>query len=407
MMIQFKPKDFLNKFKVVASAAPPKSTRATLQNKVKIVADKTSGVLLTATDLAHGICCRAEATVIENGGVLVPATEFRKLLESAKNEQVTLESVPVTLKTGKTQKTVYKPILSWGQNRFEFDACDPDDYPNIAEFKEASYYKMDPYELASLLEHTVFAAADGKVHNSGGVFTGVWLEDEGKRITAVATDGRHLAVQGGQGICVGQHRFGWKVERPESRMTYPIIPTPSVKTLLKALREKSIQYPPLIKLAFLATKEKDPAKTLLLLSAADVTFCSQLVDVKTAQWKFIVKDAGSTSEAVVQSGQLLAAIKCAGIVSSSRHSRLCLIFERNKLTVRGYKKDESSAELAIAMKYGGEKMEFELDRDCFVSMLQAVSGDIWMYLPQEPDDTLKVMANDKKLTYVIMTMKPM
>jgi len=161
MLIQFKAKEFLNKFKVVASVVSTKVRSPILEN-VKIVANEKSGILLTATDIEHGICCRANATVIGNGQALVPAKEFRKLLEAAKGETETLQSIKTEMAKGKTKRETYKPILTWGNYRFDFKPTDPDDFPNVAEFAEKSYYKIEPLELLHLLERTMFAADAGK-----------------------------------------------------------------------------------------------------------------------------------------------------------------------------------------------------------------------------------------------------
>jgi len=404
MIIQFKAKDFLSKFKVVAGAASSKSTRPILEN-IKVVADKTSGVLLSATDIEHGICCRAEATVMGMGQALVPAKEFKKLLETAKNETVTLDSIKTEMAKGKTKRTTYKPVLQWGNHRFDFEPTDPDDYPNIAEFTEESYYTIEPDELVTLLERTIFAASDGKVISTGSNLTGVWLEDAGNKITAVATNGRHLAVQEGQGVCVGNYQLSWMSKGDEPRPLYPIIPTSSLKTLLRALREKSINYPKHLKMAFIASKKEDPAKTHFLLDAGDVRFCSKLVEARSAPWQHIVAGAGGKSCATVESGQLLAAIKTTGIVASTAYSGMQMSFDRNKLTVSGQKKDGKFAELSVPMTYSGKKVKIELNRENFTAMLQAMKGNICMYAPAKPGGVLKVDVNDGKFTYIIMTIK--
>jgi DNA polymerase III sliding clamp (beta) subunit (PCNA family) len=191
----------------------------------------------------------------------------------------------------------------------------------------------------------------------------------------------------------------------EPRALYPIIPTSSLKTLLKALKEKSIHYPKPLKLSFVASKKDDPAKTNLLLDAGDVRFCTKLVEARSPQWKHIVAGAGGMPCATVESGQLLSAIKNAGIVASTAYSGMNLTFERNKLTVSGKKKDGISAELTVPMTYSGKKVKIELNRDCFTAMLQAMNGNICIYAPTELGGVLKVDVNDGKFVYVIMCMK--
>jgi hypothetical protein len=176
---------------------------------------------------------------------------------------------------------------------------------------------------------------------------------------AVATDGKHLAVQEGQGVCVGKHKLGWKTTGDEPRMVYPIIPTATLKHVLRVLKEQSIKHPGYVKMAFIASKKDSTTKTNVFLECGDAMIVSHVLDARTPPWHSVVADAGGMPCAMVDSGKLLAAVKDSGIVSTPAYTYMSLTFQRNKMLVAGRTKGGTTVESTVPMPVVGGDLLYQ------------------------------------------------
>ena len=180
MKIDFNPKDFLRLFKIAASVASTKYITPILQN-VKIVADKQGGAILMATNIETGIRVRMDAIVSESGEALLPVKTLRTILDSTKEKVLTLK------------KSQDGKILVYGASeRHELCTQDPDTFPNVEEFDASDYFEVGANDMKMLIQRTIFA-----VDNKDGrpAMQGVCFENDGKKITAIASDGRQMAIQ--------------------------------------------------------------------------------------------------------------------------------------------------------------------------------------------------------------------
>ena len=113
-----------------------------------------------------------------------------------------------------------------GNEQWELESQSPDEFPYIDEFVETAYHKIPANALCEMIRRTLFATDNENPRYSLG---GVCFEHDGSSITAVATDGRRLATQDADGICVNGHTF-----EPV------ILPVNALKLLAKVLKEKSV-----------------------------------------------------------------------------------------------------------------------------------------------------------------------
>ena len=263
MKIHFNPKEFLRQFKIAASVASARDVKPILCH-VKIVADKRDGVVMMATDTEVGIRIRVDADVSKNGEALLPPKQFQQILESANDERLTLERT----KTGIIVTGEYD-----GNEHWELATQSPDEFPTVDDFAETAYHEIPAKALTEMIQRTLFATDKESIRIALG---GVCFENDGDSITAVATDGRRLAVQNMDGLCVGDHSFGWtKIDGENEREYFPIVSDNALKLLKKILKDKSVHERDEIKMAFTGAVEK--TRVLLQCNAFlrydGVTFC--------------------------------------------------------------------------------------------------------------------------------------
>src|SRR4029079_18779718 len=134
----------LHAFQTTAAIAPARSPKPVLQNvKLEVAADKAT---LMATDLEVGI--RYDVTGIEveaPGAALLPVARFGSILRESTDATFRIES--------DSEGTTVRGERS----QFQLPSENPQDFPAISQFGEASYYELSARLFRELIRRTIFA----------------------------------------------------------------------------------------------------------------------------------------------------------------------------------------------------------------------------------------------------------
>jgi len=377
MKIHFNPKDFLRQFKIAASIAPVRDVKPVLCN-VKIVADKRNGVVLMATDTEVGIRCRVDADVTANGEALLPLKQFRQILESAKDERLTLESTQNgILVTGEHGE-------QWG-----LDTQSPDEFPDVVEFAETAYHEIPATALSEMIRRTIFAVDSEDIRYALG---GVCFEHVSSSLTAVATDGRRLAAQDADGIRVNGHEF-----EPA------IVPVNALKLLTKVLKEKSVGDTDNVKMAVLAVvDDKRRTSGTVHFHCGDATVFSRLVEGRFPKWRAIMPETDGRLHACVRSETLRTALN--RMVTTKSEPGVLFTFRRGNLTLESRAKESGQSKAAIPVAFN-DTAEFIFDVNFIREYLRSLDAEtaVDIYMPMGNDPVLFEIG-DGNYRYVVMPM---
>jgi DNA polymerase III subunit beta len=146
MKITCNREKLLSAFQTVAAVAPARSPKPILQNvKLEAAPDKAT---MLATDLEVGI--RYEVTGIEvdaPGAAVLPVDRFGSILR---------ESTDATFRIEADHEST---TIRGERSQFKLPAQNPQDFPVVAEFAEASYYELSSRLFRELIRRTIFATA--------------------------------------------------------------------------------------------------------------------------------------------------------------------------------------------------------------------------------------------------------
>lgn len=136
---------------------------------------------ITTNNLELGILTKVEASVQEEGKVLIDGKIISDIVRKLSNENITVKVGNDNIVNIKTSKSEFN-IVAMVNNRF----------PLIEEY-EASYYKMVSSEIfTEMIRKTHFAASTDEAR---GVLTGELLEIDDNSVIMVAIDGFRLAIK--------------------------------------------------------------------------------------------------------------------------------------------------------------------------------------------------------------------
>lgn len=135
---------------------------------------------LVATDLEVGVSARISADVVSNGALSLNA---KKLYDIVKE----LPEGEVRVKGGDG----FKVEISSKRSRFNVMGLDPEDFPQVQEFPDATYFSMPAAVLGDMISKTIFGVSTDETRFN---LNGIYVERGGKGLRLVATDGHRLSL---------------------------------------------------------------------------------------------------------------------------------------------------------------------------------------------------------------------
>jgi DNA polymerase-3 subunit beta len=135
---------------------------------------------LVATDLEVGVSARISADVVSNGALSLNA---KKLYDIVKE----LPEGEVRVRGGDG----FKVEISSGRSRFNIMGLDPEDFPQVQEFPDATYFSLPAAVLGDMISKTIFAVSTDETRFN---LNGIYVERGSNGLRLVATDGHRLSL---------------------------------------------------------------------------------------------------------------------------------------------------------------------------------------------------------------------
>ena len=146
MKITFNRKTFLRWLKLVVAAVPVKGYTSILQGNAKVTASVES-VILQATDTTTSIRAVLDSnawfSIDEYGQAIIPAKQIIKILDKSRDQGFTLES------------NDEKVFLYNATEDYEFDAIDPDAYPDVDIPDTSKYHRVNAADMEQSVNYFI------------------------------------------------------------------------------------------------------------------------------------------------------------------------------------------------------------------------------------------------------------
>lgn len=136
-------------------------------------------LILSATDLTISMKCFADAKVVEEGAIALPARKFFQLIRELTSPQIKLCSI--------SEEIVE---ITSGSSRFKIQGMNKVDFPTLSEQTGSQSILFPSLTLKEMLTKTVFSAARD---DSRYVLNGVYFQVSNKIGTFMSTDSKRLS----------------------------------------------------------------------------------------------------------------------------------------------------------------------------------------------------------------------
>ncbi|MFH2137696.1 MAG: DNA polymerase III subunit beta [Candidatus Omnitrophota bacterium] len=329
-----------------------KSTKETLMNAIQTVegavATKTtlpilSNVLIegqkdtlnfNATDLDIGIIYKANAEIIDEGNITIPAKRFADIIKELPNGEVTINV-----------RKNYNMIIDSSNCSFRLIGLPKEEFPSIPKFNSKDGIVLDQVLLKKLLKKVSFAMSRDETRY---VLNGTLFIFKNKILRLVATDGRRLAL--------AESKLSADVEKREA-----IIPLKTINELSKILKEEGQ-----VRIIF--------SENQVAFELDETMIISRLIEGEFPNYDQVIpKEKQEKIE--VNKESLMSAVKRASLFTSLDSQSIKLDIFKNKLVISKMTPDIGEVKEEIKTQYSGNELTVGFNPLYLIDVLKVLQKD--------------------------------
>lgn len=188
-------------------------TKATIPILGNLLIEAVNGqVIVTATDLTVGVRCSAEAKVLEEGSITLPAKRFSQLIRE-------LTSLHVEVISSKNEIAE----INANSSHFKINGMSGSEFPSLPNVSGSTHFKVKQSDIKDMLFRTAFAVCRD---DNRYVLTGVHMQIVNGEASFSGTDGKRLS------------RSRMHINIDSSFVGNFIIPLKAVEEILKNLTDE-------------------------------------------------------------------------------------------------------------------------------------------------------------------------
>ena len=322
---------------IVTRAIPMKSSLPILANV--LISTENGRIKLAATNLETAITTYIGASIKEEGTVTVPAKLLKEFITNLP---------PSTIEVHLENDTLH--IISQ-KTKSKFNGNNSNDYPELPGFSDKNkYIVIDPKTFNDAVTMVAFASGSD---SSRPIFTGVYMNLTGNKLTMTSTDGFRLSEKS---IAIEN----------KSKDFSTIIPA---KTLIEVAKIFSNSVEPL---KFGMNDEEN----LALFQAEDTFVATRTIDGSYLDYKRIIP-AGHTLKAFFSSADFLEAVRLTNIFAKEGNSTLKIRFDPDKSVIRVASLSEETGEheSQLSGELEGELLDIAFNSKYLLEFLGNIKTD--------------------------------
>lgn len=348
----------------VSSVVESKAVSPIIQN-VKISAANGKATFL-CTNFDASIKATADCEVVEDGETTLPAKIFATAVGKVADGIVEITVSPAE-----------RAVIKAGATRYKLDGLPAKEFPSLPDI-EGDAITLPAKALREMLRKTAFAMS---VDETRRVLNSVLLDVKGRSVTAVATDGRRLAV------------FKADAEIPDSFEKQLILPHKTVDILKSKLpRDGEVKM--------------SIAKSQMHFAFGDIELYTKLIEDNYPNYTQVIPKE-TVSTVIIGRNEFVEAIdRIAVFASEAGISSMQLIFGNNAVILSSQADESGSARDEVPIKYDGEEITMSLNPAYIKDALTALDEDeveIRLNNSHSPALITKVDAED--FLYVCMPLR--
>lgn len=324
---------------------------------------------LTATDLDVTVACTVEAKVVKKGATTLPAKRLFSIVREAPLGEIDMEVDDRNVCT-----------LRSGSSLFKMNGLPAEDFPPLPQFDEKKVIVLPQDKLKAMLRRTAFAASTDETRY---VLNGLFFSLKDHKVTAVATDGRRLALTDEE------------ADIDSSAHAEFIVPTKAINELSRLLQDKGNVE--------LRHTDNQAAFAMPNEQGGGILVTTKLVEGNYPNYQQVIPRESKERVTLIRE-EFLQALRRAEIMTSDKTNSVKLSFSRNQLTITANTPEVGEVVETVAINYKGNDFAIAFNPAFLVEALRALDQDEVFF---ELTDELSpgVIKVNGPFLYVIMPMR--
>jgi DNA polymerase-3 subunit beta len=308
---------------------------------------KEGRITFTTTNLDIGIRCHVRAEVLEPGTIALPAKRLATIVKALPSVEVAVDAaVPHQVK------------VTSGGSQFRIVGMEANDFPAFPPLEPEHRMAFKPEGLQKMLRSVAYAQSTDE---NRFLLNGVHFAFEGNQASAVATDGRRLA------IC------SETIDTPVEQPTGIIIPAKTINEVVRLIdKDQSVEV--LFHKRQVAFHFKSLSANESKGLVDEVVLVSKLTEGQFPNYQQVVPK--ETAQRIALERQLfLECIERASLVSSDRSQAVRIHLSANLLEVKASSAEFGDAHESIAVAYEGPETQIAFNPSFLIDLLKALVQD--------------------------------
>lgn len=365
MQIQLQRETLLEPMGMVAGVVERRQTLPILSNILIKAAD--GKISFTGTDLEVEVVVTVGGGVEKPGDITVPA---RKLFDICR---ALPDGTAVTL-----SKQAERVVLKAGRSRFSLSTLPATDFPAIEATKFERALTINQSVLRSVLERTGFCMAQQDVRY---YLNGMYLEIDGKRLRAVATDGHRMAVT--EVDCAPGESTGTQI----------ILPRKGVQEMQRLLTNEDTAI------------QVEIGTNHARVNLESVVFTSKLIDGKFPDYTKVIPNHQSKL-VHLDRNSFREALSRVAILANEKYRGIRLNLETGKLRISAHNPEQEEAVEEVETSYSGDALEIGFNVNYLIEAAAAISSREVVLGLNDPNSSCTLRSAEENGTqYIVMPMR--
>lgn len=288
-------------------------------------------LIISATDLTVSIRVYAEAKVIEEGAITLPARRFFQLIRELTSPTVEIHSTSPDMAS-----------INAGSSRFKVHGMHKNEFPALPDLSEGVQLSLTSPMLRDMLSRTAFAAARD---DSRQVLNGVYFQQANQVATFIGTDGKRLA------------KIHVAVDLPPEQVGSYIIPLKAVDEMIRILDNKE----DLAKLTLMTDK--------IAIEAGPVTLISKLLSGQYPDVSRVIPEKKEASMSLHRE-ELISLLRQISLFTEDTSSSVRFTFTSGELHLSAVSGEIGEGKVNMPVNYAGEKLDIAFNPNFFLDILR-------------------------------------
>ena len=312
------------------------STRTTLPILSNVLLQAVEGELrLTTTDLDVGVRGRVEAQVERTGATTLPARRLFSIVRELPAAEIYAEVDTKNLAS-----------IRSGSSYFKILGLPEEEFPPLARFENAKEFSIAQKDLKDALRKTSYAISTDETRY---VLNGILFSFKGNKLTAVATDGRRLAL------------VDLELEFPRSQEIEVIIPTKAVLELQRLVKEEGD-----VKLSI--------GENQIAFELNDALLVSKLIEGNYPNYRQVIPSEAK-ERITLEREIFLNAVRRVSLLASEKSNSVKLIFSKGNMDIVAVTPDVGEAKESLPVMYKGKDFSIAFNPEFLMAPLRNLPND--------------------------------